>query len=141
MISTTYRSVRIVINMPLNLALSLLQGQQLDLRPSNSWTAGLRQVPLQELLQTLTINSVAPFLLVSSFQPLLLQSPNPRKFVVNVSAMEGQFSRVTKGCRHPHTNMAKAALNMLTRTSGLELQQVGGAIMLVLVMVCLWCWC
>lgn len=100
------------------------QGQQLDLRLRNSWTAGLRDIPLQELLQTLTINSVAPFVLVSSLQPLLLKSPNTRKFVVNVSAMEGQFSRVNKGSRHPHTNMAKAALNMLTRTTGLELQQV-----------------
>ena len=100
------------------------QGQQLDIRLQNSWTAGLRDIPLQELLQTLTINSVAPFVLVSSLQPLLLKSPNARKFVVNVSAMEGQFSRVSKGSRHPHTNMAKAALNMLTRTTGLELQQV-----------------
>ena len=36
--------------------------------------------------------------------------------------MEGQFSRISKGHRHPHTNMAKAALNMMTRTSGLEYQ-------------------
>jgi NAD(P)-dependent dehydrogenase (short-subunit alcohol dehydrogenase family) len=39
--------------------------------------------------------------------------------------MEGQFSRVSKGHRHPHTNMAKAALNMLTRTAGLEYQMDG----------------
>ena len=38
------------------------------------------------------------------------------KFIVNVSAMEGKFYRY-KGDKHPHTNMAKAALNMMTRTS------------------------
>jgi NAD(P)-dependent dehydrogenase (short-subunit alcohol dehydrogenase family) len=31
--------------------------------------------------------------------------------------MEGQFYRTTKTDKHPHTNMAKAALNMMTRTS------------------------
>ena len=35
--------------------------------------------------------------------------------------MEGQFSRGYKGPGHPHTNMAKAALNMLTRTSAQEM--------------------
>ena len=35
--------------------------------------------------------------------------------------MEGQFSRRYKGAGHPHTNMAKAALNMLTRTSSGEM--------------------
>ena len=70
-------------------------GQQIDLRPSNSWTSTIANVPLQELLQALTINSVAPFLLVSHLKPLLVRSPRARKFVVNVSAMEGQFGRVS----------------------------------------------
>eukprot|EP00744_Colponema_vietnamica_P007817 GILI01011207.1.p1 GENE.GILI01011207.1~~GILI01011207.1.p1 ORF type:complete len:1232 (-),score=258.68 GILI01011207.1:54-3749(-) len=38
------------------------------------------------------------------------------RFIINVSAMEGQFYR-HKLTTHPHTNMAKAALNMMTRTS------------------------
>ena len=76
-------------------------------------------------LQVLTINAVGPFILTAKLKPLLKQSPFERKFVVNVSAMEGQFSRVSKGHRHPHTNMAKAALNMMTRTSGLEYQMDG----------------
>ena len=53
--------------------------------------------------------------------PALAASPARRTYVVNVSAMEGQFSRGYKGPGHPHTNMAKAALNMLTRTSAQEL--------------------
>jgi NAD(P)-dependent dehydrogenase (short-subunit alcohol dehydrogenase family) len=38
------------------------------------------------------------------------------KYIINVSAMEGKFYRY-KTANHPHTNMAKAALNMMTRTS------------------------
>ena len=63
------------------------------------------------------VNSVAPFLLNSRLKPLLMRSPFARRFIVNVSAVEGQFSR-HKTVFHPHTNMAKAALNMMTRTSG-----------------------
>ena len=76
-----------------------IDGQQLDLRPTNSWKLGLCDVPLRELLQTMTINSIAPFILTSKLKPLLVKSPNLRKFVVNVSAMEGQFSRVYKVIR------------------------------------------
>jgi NAD(P)-dependent dehydrogenase (short-subunit alcohol dehydrogenase family) len=43
------------------------------------------------------------------------------KFIVNVSAMEGKFYRY-KTPNHPHTNMGKAALNMLTRTSAADLK-------------------
>lgn len=70
----------------------------------------------------MTVNAVGPFILTAKLKPLLKESPFQRKFVVNVSAMEGQFSRTNKGHRHPHTNMAKAAMNMMTRTSGLEYQ-------------------
>jgi len=56
-------------------------------------------------------------------------SPSARKHIVNVSAMEGVFSRGYKGAGHPHTNMAKAALNMLTRTSAREMFQADGILM------------
>ncbi len=69
------------------------------------------------MLEVQLVNSVAPFLLNSRLKPLLMRSPFARRFIVNVSAMEGQFGR-HKTVYHPHTNMAKAALNMMTRTSG-----------------------
>ncbi len=108
-------------------------GEQLDLRPRNSWTYNLGEVPLGELLQVLAVNAVGPALLAARLKPMLTESPGSssspgrrkRRFVVNVSAMEGQFSRAGKSHRHPHTNMAKAALNMLTRTSGMEFEQDG----------------
>ncbi|GAB4210480.1 MAG: SDR family oxidoreductase [Roseiflexaceae bacterium] len=102
-----------------------LDGQQVDLRPDNSWVQRLDQVGTVELLEVHLVNAVAPFILCARLKPLLLRSPFPRRFIVNVSAMEGQFARENKTANHPHTNMAKAALNMLTRTSGADYAEDG----------------
>jgi NAD(P)-dependent dehydrogenase (short-subunit alcohol dehydrogenase family) len=91
--------------------------ERADSRDTNSWMLKLDQVGPQEMLEVQLVNSVAPFLLNSRLKPLLLRAPFERRFIVNVSAMEGQFAR-NKTVYHPHTNMAKAALNMMTRTSG-----------------------
>jgi NAD(P)-dependent dehydrogenase (short-subunit alcohol dehydrogenase family) len=91
--------------------------QQVDLRPHNSWRLTLAEVPTVELLEVHLVNAVAPFVLSSKLKPLMLRRPSRDKHIVNVSAMEGQFYRDHKTDKHPHTNMAKAALNMLTRTS------------------------
>jgi NAD(P)-dependent dehydrogenase (short-subunit alcohol dehydrogenase family) len=90
--------------------------QQLDLRAQNSWTMTLPEVPTLELLEVHAVNCLAPFLLMRKLHPLLLAGPQRPRYVVNVSAREGQFECVYKTGCHPHTNMAKAALNMLTRT-------------------------
>ncbi|MXV19474.1 SDR family NAD(P)-dependent oxidoreductase [Deinococcus xianganensis] len=100
-------------------------GDPLDLRVQNSWTARLDDVPLRELLEVQLVNVTAPGLLSSALLPLLRRSPFPRRFIVNVSSVEGQFARAGRSDRHPHTNMAKAALNMLTRTSGPALARQG----------------
>ncbi|SHK64748.1 short chain dehydrogenase [Pseudonocardia thermophila] len=92
-----------------------------DTSPENSWSRVVHQIDPLELLEVQLCNQTAPFLLVSKLRPVLAASPARRKYVVNVSAMEGQFSRRYKGPGHPHTNMAKAALNMLTRTSAGEM--------------------
>lgn len=95
-------------------------GQLLDKRPSNSWSLKLHEVSTLELLEVQLVNAVAPFLLTSRLKPALLRSPHARRFVVQASAMEGQFNRDGKTAFHPHTNMAKAALNMMVRTSAQE---------------------
>jgi NAD(P)-dependent dehydrogenase (short-subunit alcohol dehydrogenase family) len=100
-------------------------GQQVDRRPENSWSAKLGGVDTLEALEVQLVNAVSPFLLCNRLRPLLCRSPFGRRFVVNVSAMEGQFGRERKTARHPHTNMAKAALNMLTRTSAQDLREDG----------------
>ncbi|WJK39975.1 SDR family NAD(P)-dependent oxidoreductase [Solwaraspora sp. WMMA2056] len=92
-----------------------------DLDPVNSWVQRVDEVDAVELLEVQLCNSVAPFILISRLRPTMAAAPARRKYVVNVSAMEGVFSRGYKGPGHPHTNMAKAALNMLTRTSAREM--------------------
>ncbi|MEO7744707.1 MAG: SDR family NAD(P)-dependent oxidoreductase, partial [Actinomycetota bacterium] len=92
-----------------------------DLDARNSWTARVHEVDELELLEVQLCNVTAPFVLVSRLRSALAASAARRTYVVNVSAMEGQFGRAYKGAGHPHTNMAKAALNMLTRTSAADL--------------------
>jgi NAD(P)-dependent dehydrogenase (short-subunit alcohol dehydrogenase family) len=99
--------------------------QQVDLRPHNSWRLTLAEVPTVELLEVHLVNAVAPFVLSAKLKPLMLRRPSRDKHIVNVSAMEGQFYRDHKTDRHPHTNMAKAALNMLTRTSAADYARDG----------------
>ncbi|MFJ8045955.1 SDR family NAD(P)-dependent oxidoreductase [Kitasatospora sp. NPDC096147] len=100
-----------------------------DLHHTNSWVQTVSEVDPIELLEVQLCNSTAPFILVSKLRPAMAASPARRKYVVNVSAMEGQFSRGYKGAGHPHTNMAKAALNMLTRTSAKEMLETDGILM------------
>ena len=100
-----------------------------DLHPVNSWIQRVNEVDPIELLEVQLCNMTAPFILVSRLRPALAASPARRAYVVNVSAMEGQFSRGYKGPGHPHTNMAKAALNMLTRTSAGEMLESDGILM------------
>jgi len=100
-------------------------GQQLDLRDVNSWRMHLAEVPTVELIEVQLVNSIAPFVLTARLKPLMLRVATRDKHVVNVSAMEGQFYRTLKTTRHPHTNMAKAALNMLTRTSAADFVRDG----------------
>lgn len=92
-----------------------------DLHEVNSWTQRVEEVDPMELLEVQLCNSTAPFILISKLRPAMAAAPARRTYVVNVSAMEGVFSRGYKGPGHPHTNMAKAALNMLTRTSAQEM--------------------
>ncbi len=100
-------------------------GQQVDLRERNSWRMLLADVPSVELVEVQLVNAIAPFILNARLKPLMLRTPGRAKHIVNVSAMEGQFYRNFKTTRHPHTNMAKAALNMMTRTSAADYVQDG----------------
>jgi NAD(P)-dependent dehydrogenase (short-subunit alcohol dehydrogenase family) len=91
--------------------------QQVDLREINSWRLRMHEVATPELLEVQLVNAIAPYILNARLKPLMLRTAERHKHVVNVSAVEGQFYRTTKTDKHPHTNMAKAALNMMTRTS------------------------
>ncbi len=94
--------------------------QQVDLRGRNSWRLLMAEVSSVELLEVQLINAVAPFIINARLKPLMMRTANRDKHIVNVSAMEGQFYGHRKTTRHPHTNMAKAALNMMTRTAATD---------------------
>lgn len=100
-----------------------------DLAPENSWSQVVHEIDALELLEVQLCNMTAPFVLVSRLRPAMAAAPARRKYVVNVSAMEGKFGRGYKSPGHPHTNMAKAALNMLTRTSASEMFHTDGILM------------
>jgi len=99
--------------------------QQVDLRERNSWRLLMAEVPSVELLEVQLVNAIAPFIINARLKPLMLRTSERDKHIVNVSAMEGQFYRNFKTTRHPHTNMAKAALNMMTRTAATDYHNDG----------------
>ena len=93
-------------------------GQQKDLRDNNSWMLELDEVNPQELAEVYIINSIGPYILNTQLKPLMERGKGEYSWIVNVTSMEGVFNWSHKPTRHPHTNMAKAALNMMTRTCG-----------------------
>lgn len=99
--------------------------QQVDLRKTNSWRLKLGEIPTTEMLEVQLVNSVAPFVLCNRLVNLMKKENTGMKHVINVSAMEGKFHQFHKEDRHPHTNMAKAALNMMTLTSASDFAKHG----------------
>lgn len=99
--------------------------QQVDLRKTNSWRLRMGEIHTTEMLEVQLVNAVAPFVLCNRLTPLMKRDYTGQKHIVNVTAMEGKFFRFKKDARHPHTNMAKAALNMMTHTSAEELAKDG----------------
>jgi NAD(P)-dependent dehydrogenase (short-subunit alcohol dehydrogenase family) len=95
-------------------------GQQVDRRPHNSWQALLPDVSSVELAEVHAVNCLAPFILLRDLLPAFRAGPPRDRFAVLVSSAEGRFNP-RKAPRHPHTNMAKAAMNMLVRTTAEEL--------------------
>ncbi len=99
--------------------------QQVDLRQMNSWRLSLGEIDTAEMIELQLVNSIAPFVLCNKLSGMMKRENTGKKHIVNVSAMEGKFHRFTKTDKHPHTNMAKAALNMLVRTSASGLVKHG----------------
>lgn len=100
-------------------------GQPIDSREQNSWNLRLHEVETRELLEVLLVNTTAPCLLTAKLKPLFLKSKFSQRFIINVTGLDGQFNRTNKTVEHPHVNMSKAALNMMTRTSASDYQQDG----------------
>jgi NAD(P)-dependent dehydrogenase (short-subunit alcohol dehydrogenase family) len=99
--------------------------QQVDLRTTNSWRLKIGEINTSEMIEVQLVNAIAPFVLCNVLTPMMKRDNTGKKHIVNVTAMEGKFKRFKKESRHPHTNMAKAALNMLTNTMSTELAECG----------------
>ena len=99
--------------------------QQVDLRKTNSWRLKLGEIETPEIIEVQLVNAVAPFVLCNRLSNLMREKNTGQKHIINVSAMEGKFHRFKKVDRHPHTNMAKAALNMMTHTSASDFAKDG----------------
>lgn len=99
--------------------------QQVDLRKTNSWRLRLGEIETTEMIEVQLVNSIAPFVLCNRLGEIMKKENTGKKHIINVSAMEGKFHRFFKEDRHPHTNMAKAALNMLTHTAAGSLAKEG----------------
>jgi NAD(P)-dependent dehydrogenase (short-subunit alcohol dehydrogenase family) len=99
--------------------------QQVDLRKTNSWRLKIGEIETTEMVEVQLVNAVAPFVLCNRLSNLMMKENTGKKHIINVSAMEGKFHRFKKEDRHPHTNMAKAALNMLTHTSSATFAKSG----------------
>ena len=99
--------------------------QQVDLRKTNSWRLRLGEIETTEMIEVQLVNSIAPFVLCNRLGEIMKKQYTGKKHIINVSAMEGKFHRFFKEDRHPHTNMAKAALNMLTHTAAGSLAKDG----------------
>jgi len=92
--------------------------QQIDLRPINSWIKTISDIDPFECFEVYFVNAIVPFYMIGELKQHM--TTDDYSWIINVSSMEGSFSRRFKTHTHPHTNMAKAALNMITRTCAKE---------------------
>jgi NAD(P)-dependent dehydrogenase (short-subunit alcohol dehydrogenase family) len=97
----------------------------IDQREQNSWTLRLAEVAPVEFAEVLVVNTLAPFLLTSQLKPLFLKSSFADRYIVNVTGADGLFGSRAKTSQHPHINMTKAALNMMTRTAAADYAATG----------------
>ncbi|MEN5309749.1 SDR family NAD(P)-dependent oxidoreductase [Chryseobacterium cucumeris] len=97
-------------------------GQPVDNREKTSWNSTLEEVSMFELVEVNLINHIAPYFLIKELKTLMKNSAFKEKFIINVTSSEGIFSYENKTIFHPHTNMTKAALNMMTLTSAKEFE-------------------
>lgn len=100
-------------------------GQPIDDRDKTSWNSKLEEVSLMELLEVNLINQIAPYHLIKALKPLMINSNFEKRHIINVTSSEGIFSYNNKTAYHPHTNMTKASLNMMTRTSAIDFAKEG----------------
>ncbi|KAF8078304.1 hypothetical protein FPV67DRAFT_1603874 [Lyophyllum atratum] len=102
----------------------------------SSWTQKLNEIPYEDVISAHSINTFVPLILMRELLPIMSlpsvspspspssASAKPSAYIINVSSREGipecRPSHRAKAGHHVHTNMSKAALNMLTETEAGE---------------------
>lgn len=95
-----------------------------------SWVQSLHEIPYEDVISAHSVNTFVPLILIRELLPLMGTSrphpvandrlTKPLAHIINVSAREGVFESAPtnrhKNGYHVHTNLTKAALNMLTET-------------------------
>ena len=122
-------------------------GNQLTNHSKSSWMQSMHEIPYEDLMTALAVNSIVPAILIRELTPLMGskvrtpspaggQTSHPRRpvgYIVNVSSREGIFEQSptasAKNGKHVHTNMSKAAMNMITATEAAPLWQRRGIAM------------
>lgn len=100
-------------------------GERKDLRIKQSWNYKMEEISDVEFGEVQLINNISPSILVSKLKILMIKKKNELKsIIVNVTSPEGQFSSAKNG-NHVHTNMSKAALNMMTKTCANDFSRKG----------------
>ncbi|KYQ93327.1 short-chain dehydrogenase/reductase (SDR) family protein [Tieghemostelium lacteum] len=113
-------------------------GEQLDLREKTSWVHKIQDTSTMEMAEVQLINVTVPFMLMSQLSFMMGKNvPAPLSenfhftkldwsFIVNVTSPEGSMNNQYNQAsgNHVHTNMAKAALNMLTRTTAKQFESM-----------------
>ncbi|KAF7863823.1 hypothetical protein EAF04_006788 [Stromatinia cepivora] len=98
--------------------------------PKSSWVQNLYEIPYEDVISAHSVNTFVPLILIRELLPLMgsprshattnNQPSKPLAHIINVSAREGIFEPTPtnrhKNGYHVHTNLTKAALNMLTET-------------------------
>lgn len=83
----------------------------IPIKDQSSWVKHIGDIDPGEIMEATVINQMVPTLIINSLKNELVGD----KFIINVTCLEGTFNCNKTGA-HPHTNMCKAAMNMLIRT-------------------------
>eukprot|EP00039_Didymoeca_costata_P015396 m.260769 g.260769 ORF g.260769 m.260769 type:complete len:1312 (+) comp16214_c0_seq10:98-4033(+) len=114
-------------------------GEPIDTRKTTTWNTPSLGVDPLEYLEVQFINVHAPWQIIQNLRPCLNAAGKDGKaLIVNVTSAEGIFNtggfdetQPSSKKHHAHTNMAKAALNMLTYSLASELSQTNVSVLSV----------
>lgn len=86
----------------------------------SSWVQDMSEIPYADVITAQAVNAFVPLILIRELLPVMSHGEQQSGHIINVSSREGIFeasrNHSAKKGTHVHTNMSKAALNMITET-------------------------